>query len=187
VAARYDKERLLPFAEYFPFAQVDLLRRDFGRVREFTPGTPGPPLATGAGAAGVLICNEAMFPEVAAARVRAGAEYLLNLTNDTWVPGRQFAGIAFDMSVLRAIEQRRWLVRASTAGPSAIVDPWGRVTVRTALFARETAVGTIVPRTERTPYGRMGDVFALACAAIAVVSLAAVSYSRWDDPAGRPG
>jgi len=182
VLARYDKEHLLPFAEYFPFRQADLLRRDFGRVREFTPGGPGPPLATVVGAAGVLICNEAMFPEIARARVQAGADYLLNLTNDTWVPGRQFAGIAFDMSVLRAIEQRRWLIRASTAGPSAIVDPWGRVTVRSALGARAMVTGAIERRTHASPYGRMGDRFAAACAVLSAAILIWLCVRRGTRP-----
>jgi hypothetical protein len=38
IVARYDKQRLLPLAEYFPFASIALLRREFARVREFTPG-----------------------------------------------------------------------------------------------------------------------------------------------------
>jgi apolipoprotein N-acyltransferase len=86
VRARYDKERLLPFAEYHPLGSLGAVRRSFGGVRAFVPGEASPPpLPTVAGRAGILICNEAMFPELARARVRAGAELLLVLTNDTWV------------------------------------------------------------------------------------------------------
>ena len=73
-----------------------------------------------------MICNEVMFGEIAAERVRAGAAYLATLTNDSWLGDRQYAEQALDMARLRAIEQRRYLVRASTSGPSAIVDPCGR-------------------------------------------------------------
>jgi apolipoprotein N-acyltransferase len=164
--ARYDKQRLLPFAEYFPLPQIDVLRRDFGRVREFTPGRPTQPLPTVAGDAGVLICNEAFFPEIARERVRAGATLLVNLTNDTWVGDETFSLIAFDMSRFRAIEQRRFLVRASTAGPSAIVDPYGRVTVQTPLFAAATCAGSVRPVLVTTAYARLGDVFVAACAVL---------------------
>ncbi|HEY3187543.1 MAG TPA: apolipoprotein N-acyltransferase, partial [Solirubrobacteraceae bacterium] len=78
VAAHYDKQRLLPFAEYFPFASIALLRREFARVREFTPGGPAALLPTVAGPAGIAICNEALFPEMVGDRVRAGAAFLVN-------------------------------------------------------------------------------------------------------------
>ena len=163
ILARYDKQRLLPFAEYFPVASVGLLRREFARIREFSPGPPAAPLATVAGAAGVVICNEVMFPEIAAERVRTGATYLVNLSNDSWPGDPQFAAEALDMARLRAIEERRYLVRASTSGPSAIVDPLGRIVVGTAPFTRATITGTLRASEAITLYGRFGDVFAVGC------------------------
>ncbi len=171
IRARYDKEHLLPFAEYFPFAGLDFLRRSFGRVREFAPGGPTAPLPTVAGRAGVVICNEAMYPEIAARRVRAGAEYLINLSNDTWLNDRKFAEIAFDMVAMRAVEQRRYLVRASTSGPSAIVDPLGRAVVRSQSLSRDVIAGTVRPSSVRTVYSRVGDLFAFLCTGGAVAGL----------------
>lgn len=172
VRARYDKERLLPFAEYFPLASLDLVRRSFGRVRSFVPGAPSAPLPTVVGRAGVLICNEAMFPELA--RARADADFLLVLTNDTWVGAPKFAGIAFDMAVVRAIETGRFLVRASTAGPSAIVTPAGTVVATTTYGVAAFTAAPIGPRRGMTVYTRVGDVFALGCATVA---LAAVGWA----------
>lgn len=173
VAGRYDKQYLLPFAEYFPFARLDFLNRRFGRARVFTPGTPTPPLPTAAGSAGILICNEALFPEIAAARVRQGAAYLVNLANDSWLGDRKYAVRVFDIILLRAVEQRRYLVRASTSGPSAIVDPWGRIRAATALETQTTTAGAIAPSHDHTLYYRVGDLFAYACTAAALVALLA--------------
>jgi len=170
ILAAYDKLQLLPFAEYFPFTRVDFLRRRFERVREFSPGAPGPPLPTVAGRAGVLICNEAMFPQPAAARVAAGADYLVSPANDSWLGDAKFSEQAFDMAVLRAVEQRRFLVRTSTAGPSAIIDPFGRVVVRSAPFTRTWISGGVHRATTRTVYHRVGDFFGTLCAAVAVVA-----------------
>jgi apolipoprotein N-acyltransferase len=175
IAAWYDKRRLLPFAEFFPWQSAGLLRRQFGRVREFTAGEPRPPLPTVAGRAGVIVCNEALFPEPARERVRAGATLLLALTNDSWVGEPKYAAQATAMTVVRAIEQRRPLVRASTAGPSVIVTPAGEVVARTAAFAAATLDGVVVPRGELTPYARLGDLFA---AASALVALAACVRAR---------
>jgi apolipoprotein N-acyltransferase len=164
----YDKQRLLPFAEYFPFGGVALLRRQFARVREFTPGAAAELLPTAAGEAGVVICNEVMFGEIATARVAAGAEWLVNLANDSWLGRQKYAEQAFDMARARAIEQRRYLVRASTSGPSAIVDPAGRVLARSSYDTATTLRGRVAPRSERSVYSVIGDLFAMVCLMSAV-------------------
>jgi apolipoprotein N-acyltransferase len=169
IRATYDKQRLVPFAEYFPFAAMDFLRRRFARVREFTPGAPRPPLPTRAGPAGVTICNEAMFPEVAAERVREGALYFVDPANDTWLTPK-FSSQQFDIVRLRTVEQRRYLVRASTSGPSAIVDPFGRVTVRTEFLTRAAIGGTIALSDQITVYNRVGDLFAVVCTLAALAA-----------------
>ncbi len=165
LSAPYDKQALVPFTEYPPLAWLDLVRRRFEGVRFFSFGAPTPPLATRAGRAGVLLCNEGMLPEMAGARVAAGATFLVNPSNDTWIPSSRFADHLFDIVRLRAVEQRRWLVRASTSGPSAVVDPWGRVQVRSAAFEAAVETGWIEARDGRSPYSWIGDSFAFACVA----------------------
>jgi apolipoprotein N-acyltransferase len=187
IRAWYDKERLLPFGEYFPLRSVALLRRHFGPVREFAAGDPTPPLPTAAGRAGVAICNEAMFPELLRARVRAGAEVLLTLTNDTWLGSVQFARMHADVARWRAVEQRRFLVRASTSGPSVIVDPWGRVLEESPLGTATVLAGTVTPRSGLTVYGRVGDAFAWACVAVAFAAAVPVGPGRRGAPADNPG
>ncbi len=171
IRGRYDKQYLVPFTEYFPIAGVDFLRRRFERVRVFTPGASTPPLPTVAGPAGVVTCNEAMLPEIVALRVADGAAYLINPSNDSWLADRTYSELQFDIVTVRAIEQRRYLVRASTSGPSAIVDPWGRVLVRTAPLSSAVIGGEIRPRVDRSRYGRVGDAFALACVVGAVAAV----------------
>lgn len=168
---RYDKQHLVPFGEYLPLRRFDFLRRRFERVRVFRHGAPSPPLPTRAGPAGVLVCNEAMYPEVARARVREGAAYLVNPSNDTWIQDEVWADRMFDLVSLRAVEQRRYLVRASTSGPSAIVDPWGRVLERSPPLEPAVLVGGIAPRDELSLYGHVGDAFAWACVIAVVATL----------------
>jgi apolipoprotein N-acyltransferase len=170
IRGHYDKQYPVPFTEYFPLP-VDSLRRRFGRERELTAGGPARPLATRAGPAGVVTCNEGMLPEVVSRRVDEGAAYLVNPSNDTWVGDRGFSEMQFDVVLVRAIEQRRYLVRVSTSGPSAIVDPWGRVQARTEPLSRDMLLGAIRPREERTIYNRIGDSFAVSCIAVTVVAV----------------
>lgn len=178
VEARYDKEHPLPFAEYFPFGSIAVLKREFGRVREFTPGKPTPPLPARVGAVGVVVCNEAMFPRIVARRVHAGAELLVNLSNDSWLGDRQFSLQALDMARMRAIEQRRDLIRASTSGPSAIIDADGNIAAITEPFSRTTLMGEVHPRVARSFYATVGDGFGFACVAAVVLELL-WSFGRW--------
>ncbi|MBW2294577.1 MAG: apolipoprotein N-acyltransferase, partial [Deltaproteobacteria bacterium] len=163
VKGRYDKEYLLPFAEYIPLAKSTLLKSLFGRFREFSRGTSGDPLETRAGMAGIMICNEAVLPSVARSRVLDGATFLVNPSNDSWSRHPNFTGQWFDIVRFRAIEQRRYLVRASTSGPSGIIDPWGRPSTTTERFARGATAGRIVARSELSIYARVGDLFSLLC------------------------
>ncbi len=170
---RYDKQYLVPFSEFFPLASLDLLRRRFERVRVFDHGAEQARLLrTRAGLAGVLTCNEAMLPEVAGRRVAAGAEILVSPSNDSWIRADKWAEQMFDLVALRAIEQRRYLVRGSTSGPSAIVDPFGRVIARSEPFSRDVVLGAVRPRRDLSVYGRVGDAFGFGCVALVAVVLA---------------
>jgi apolipoprotein N-acyltransferase len=177
VLSRYDKRVLLPFAEYLPLPGLDFVRRSFS-VSSFSPGEEIALLQSRAGPAGIIVCNEAMLPEVAAARVRRGATLLVSPSNDSWIPDTRFAQMMLNLVSLRAVEQRRYLVRASTSGPSAIVDPWGRINIRSEAFQREIVLGVVRPRSELTLYARVGDLFGLVCLATVMLALGI----RW-----RPG
>jgi apolipoprotein N-acyltransferase len=175
---RYDKEVLVPFAEFTPLAALELVRRNFGRVRSFSRGAATAPLPTRAGRAGILVCNESMLPELARRRVLDGAEILVSPSNDSWIAHRNWSRLAFHMALVRAIEQRRYLVRVSTSGPSAIVDPWGRVQIESAPKSRAVIAGKLRPRRELSLYARAGDAFALGCAAALALALAARAGPR---------
>ena len=179
ILAWQDKTKLLPFAEYFPLDSIDLLRRDFGGASQFTPGVARAPLPTRAGAAGVIVCNETMYPEIARARVASGAEYLVNPANDSWFGALKYSLQAFDIARWRAVETHRYLVRASTAGPSAIVDPFGRVAVATEPFTRGWIKGDVLARQDHTVYQRVGDAFAWICALTAFIAcVSAIASER---------
>lgn len=164
IRARYDKQRLLPFGEFQPLTRLGLVASRFERVREFSPGPEvATTLAWNGAQFGIVICNEAMFPEPSRERVAAGAQALIALTNDSWVAERKFAAQAFDKAVLRAVEQRRWLIRASTSGPSGIVDSAGRVVARTKHAEAAFLRGRVGLQTGTTIYAAVGDAFAWVC------------------------
>jgi apolipoprotein N-acyltransferase len=182
VHGRYDKRLLLPFAEYFPFATIGFLNRRFGSVRQFTAGGPTPPLPTVAGRAAVVTCNEVLFPAVVSARVAAGAEVIVTLANDGWLGDRRYSARVLDFCRLRAVEHRRFVVRAASAGGSAVVTPEGTIATQTEPFTAATIAGDVAPQAARTVYGRVGDVFAFGCVLAVLASVVLSLRARRDAP-----
>ena len=77
------------------------------------------------------------------------------------------------MAIFRAVETRRYLVRAATTGISGIIDPYGRVMAQLAAGSSGVVTAPVAGRSELTPYVRVGDAFAFGCAIVAVAALRA--------------
>lgn len=137
----YDKTHLVPFGEYVPLRLPLPFIEYFTQGLDFIPGKNSSPLTSGDLALGALICYEAIFPDIARKRVAAGANILVNISNDAWF-GRTAAPTQhLHLTAMRAIEQGRWIVRATNTGVSAVITPRGRITAQSALFRAEAVVG----------------------------------------------
>lgn len=172
ITGRYDKRHLLPFAEYFPLRTIALLRRRFERVRTFIPGDGPALLDTAFGRTAVVICFEGIFADLVRRRMKDGAEVLVVLSNDVWLG--QGAGPAqhLDMVIPRAVENRSWMLRATTTGTSAVVDPFGRVVAVSESMVTASLPATVTPLQTDTVYKRYGDLFALACVMLTTLAIA---------------
>jgi apolipoprotein N-acyltransferase len=119
----------------------------------------------------VQLCFEAIFPELVRAQVRLGAEILLNLSNDAWLQTHAGGEQHLQMVQLRAVETRRWVVRSTTTGVSAFIDPHGIERGRIDPDHRGALVMPVQPGEGQTVYVRVGDVFAYACMTLALVAV----------------
>ncbi len=167
---RYSKQHLVPFGEYVPLSRfLPFLEPVVEHIGNFTPGSFVRPLQFGALKTGVLICFESIFPELARKQVAAGANLLVNLTNDAWY-GRSSAPYqSFAMTVFRGLETRRSVVRAANTGISGFVDPLGRVMQDSPLFERLALVGEVVVMETETVFVRFGFFFGPVCLVLAVL------------------
>ena len=167
--AFYDKKHLVPFGEYLPpWLDHPALAVLLQGVGNFAPGISELPLQVKDLALGMLICYETIFPELAQARVGAGAGLLLNISNDAWFGLSSAPEQHLQLSVLRAVEQGRWLVRGTNTGFSAFVDPAGRIRARSSLMRTETLTDIAVPEQGFTPFHHVFPW--LTCLALAILA-----------------
>lgn len=175
LGAPYRKMRLVPFGEYIPFEGVvpwpawlapGPINGVAGEVRRLFVLPNGTTLA-------MLICWENLFGDFVRGAVKDGAQLVVQLTNDS-VFGPTAASRQHSLaSILRAVENRVPVVIASNTGPSAIIDPWGRVLAELPrLFVEGVTVADVPLGGRPTLYTRWGDSFALAMAAVAALALA---------------
>jgi apolipoprotein N-acyltransferase len=118
------------------------------------------------------VCYEVAYPTLYASEVLRGGAVLANITNDGWYGDSAAPRQHLALAVLRAVENRRYLVRAANTGISAVIDPTGRIAARLE-FGRQGLVHTdVVPGTAITPataYGRTIRLGILGCAAAAIL------------------
>jgi apolipoprotein N-acyltransferase len=153
----YDKNLLIPFAEFVPFdARVPELIELFPAGRHFAAAGETPALALGAWRISTPICYEAVRPDFVRRMVASARPHLLvSLANDAWFGDSQEPRLHDAMARLRAVEHRRYLVRATNSGISSVVDPVGRVVARTRLLARENLRAEVRLLDGETLYGAL--------------------------------
>jgi apolipoprotein N-acyltransferase len=167
----YDKQRLVLFAEAPPL-EGPVAAEASESPRAFTAGrTPG--VLPSFVPVGVSICHEILYPDIVHGAVANGAQLLVNIANDGWLDGG--FGVAsrqhFAMSVFRAVEAHRYLVRAATTGVSGIIDPRGRVLVALAPGTAGVVATEVGALSAITPYVAHGDAFGYACLALVITVL----------------
>lgn len=174
IVGRFDKQYLLAFGEYIPFGetfpQLYQMSPNSGR---FNRGTSLEPLRWNGHSLATMICYEDILPDFVNKLVAAGdPDLLVNLTNDAWFGDSTEPWIHLALAKLRAVEHRRYLVRATNSGVSAIVDPVGRVVVHSGTFREETILGEARWLRATTGYGLLKDVpWYLTTLAIAVMAI----------------
>ena len=176
---QYAKMHLVPFGEYTPYKAVfGFIDKVTHAIGEVTPGS-GYVLHSYRGAAfGSPICYEVIFPDLVRRFTKAGAAFLVTITNDGWYGKSSAPYQHFAHAVFRAVENRRFLLRAATTGISGIIDPYGRVLDQSEIGVQTLLTGTVTPERRLTFYARHGDVFALLGLTISSVLFILALFKR---------
>jgi len=171
-AGKYDKLHLVPWGEYVPLQNLfPFISKLVTGIGDFRPGTEIKLLLAGDKVLATLICYEIIFPNLTRQFVKLGGHCIVNITNDAWF-GRTCAPYQhLSMAVLRAVENKRFLLRAANTGISAVIAPTGEILAQTELFTEAALPATITALTQLTLYSSIGDLFAGLCLLIAAALL----------------
>jgi len=154
---------LVPFGEYVPFKHLLFFAESLTRqVGDFIPGNEYTVNSLDGHHVSTAICYESIFPDLIRRFVKRGSELLIVITNDGWFGESSAPYQHLRMGVVRAVENRRYMVRTANTGISAIIDPYGRIEAGTPIGVRTILDGTAHFRSDRTFYTEYGDVFAYA-------------------------
>jgi apolipoprotein N-acyltransferase len=183
LAGRYDKVNLVPFGEAVPYQDdIELFQRvNFGEA-DFNRGPGFQPLAIDGARLGVMICFESIFPAIGRAYASAGADFLVNITNDEWFGPSGGPYQHAMMAVARSIECRRGLARAANTGITFVVDRAGRVHGATTLYTEAVLRAPVELGSGETVYMRIGDAIPALCLA-ATVAMGVAGHRRPPRPA----
>jgi len=160
----YSKMHLVVFGEYFPFKEyikkIIPIVENLGGIEA---GKEYNLFKCEGNLIGVNICFESLFPNLNRKFVKKGANILVNISNDAWYLNTSAPYQHFSFNVLRAVENRRYLVRAANTGISGVISPTGKILYRTGLYEKESFSYAVPGIKYLSFYTRYGDVFVLLC------------------------
>jgi apolipoprotein N-acyltransferase len=179
----YFKQRLVPFGEYVPLAPVLRMIKPISRAVPggFTPGAETVLLGLGTWKLGGAVCYEVVYPWIARAEARGGADVLFTLTNDAWYGRAGAQRQHWQAAVLRAVETGRPLVRAAVTGISGVVEPDGRVLVSLPAGRKGAFTAPVFRPGAPPPATAAGDAVLRVCA---VGLVAGILRARFPSPRG---
>lgn len=156
---QYYKMHLVPFGEYTPYKKIfSFIESVTHAIGDVTPGKQHVLHSFEGSKFGSPICYEVIFPSLVRAFTKKGAQFLVTITNDGWYGKSPAPYQHFLIAVFRAVENRRFLLRAATTGISGFVDPYGRVLSRSELMTQTYLTGEVIPTNKLSFYTRYGDI-----------------------------
>ena len=178
---RYDKIHLVPFGEYVPFKDLLFFAHKLtGKVSGFTRGGERKVFTLNGHRYGIFICYESVFADEVREFAKNGAEVLVNISDDGWYGDTSAPWQHMNMERMRAIENRRWVLRDTNNGVTESIDPEGRVRQSIPRHQVDALPAQFGFRDDVTFYTAHGDMFGWGCAilGLGIVGWASQSGQR---------
>ncbi len=174
----YFKQRLVPFGEFVPMRElIEVLippLTEIGMLQEdLIAGEESTVLETNEGIFGCGICFDSIYEDIIRESTLGGAQVIAISTNDSWFADSAALYMHNSQSVLRAIENGRYVVRSANTGISSIIDPMGNIKSSLSANQEGVIVDEVYMRDNLTVYTIIGNVFIYICIVVICAALCA--------------
>lgn len=183
LSERYDKRHLVPFGEFIPFAELlskwlpFIEAMNLSRTR-LIEGSEPIVIKTEYGGVGPLVCFDSIFPQFPREAVQNGADIIAVVTNDSWFNDSAGTYTHLRHSQLRAIENKRYILRAANTGVSAFIDERGRILTQTQPLVQDIAYSDVCTVKGLNLYAYVGDIFLYISFLIIIAIIGFNYYSK---------
>jgi apolipoprotein N-acyltransferase len=176
---KYDKVHLTPFGEYIPFRKLFFfVERITDEIGDFTPGKEVHNLEMDGHWLATPICYELIFPQLVREFTDKGGEVIVITSNDSWYGDTSAPYQLLAMSTLRGIENRRYILRSTTNGISALIAPSGEILYRSPFNAKDTFTAPFKYIKRETVFMRFGYLFPYFCFIFLILYFIRTRFSR---------
>lgn len=173
-----DKNRIIDIYDkmiLFPYSESSYSGLSAGRYlnapEQFEPGKKQKLFKTLKNNIGVTICFESIYPFFTRKLRQSGADYIINLSNDSWFGKTSEPYLHLYANIARAIETRTPVIRSANNGISAIIDQSGEISTCTELDTRTSMTATIRLHQFKSFYLLTGDIILVFCSLIFMISI----------------
>ena len=168
----YSKIHLVPFGEFVPWPFHLFVEKITMQAGMFRPGQNISVAVVDGHGIGTFICYESVFANAIRKFTRDGAELLVNISNDSWYGRSAAREQHLLVARMRAVENGRWILRATNDGITSAIDPTGRVVAALPSYVQDTLDVRFAYRSELTAFVRYGEWLWWLCLVGTAIKLA---------------
>jgi apolipoprotein N-acyltransferase len=174
---KYDKVHLTPFGEYIPFRKLlFFVKKITDEIGDFTFGKSVHNLKINSHFASTPICYEIIFPELIRKFISYGGELIITISNDSWFGDSSAPLQHLSMATFRSIENRRYILRSTSNGISAVISPSGEIIYQSSSHTKDTFVAKFKYLTKKTFFTRYGYMFPYFCIILVVIYFIKIKF-----------